>query len=128
MIFACEKQYFVLNTADGDTTDAKLLRNLSSSHEYADTLSILHTVYVNQTTNYQNRDIIIRSAYTNVFLLLIALCQKYTYPLYFDTGTGNKRKMIKIQTLCQKTVKDVQDAILGLQAFTGCEQCLCLKG
>ena len=31
-----------------------------------------------------------------------------------------KRKMIKIQTLCQKTVKDVQDAILGLQAFTGC--------
>ena len=128
MIFACENQYFVLSTADRDITDAKLLRNLSSSHEEADTLLILHTMYLDQTTNYQNIDIIIRSAHINVFLLLIALCQKYTYPLYFDTGTGNERKMIKIQTLCQKTVKDVQDAILGLQAFTGCEQCLCSKG
>ena len=65
VIFACENQYFVLSTADGDTTDAKLLRNLSSSHEYADTLLFLHTVYLDQTTNYQNRDTIIRSADTN---------------------------------------------------------------
>ena len=70
---------------------------------------------------FPDTDIIIRSTDTDVFLLLIAFCQKHTHPLYFDTGTGNKRKRINIQTLCQKTDKDVQDAILGMRAFTGCD-------
>ena len=58
---------------------------------------------------------------TDVFLLLIAFCQKYTHPFYFDTGMENNRKMINIQTHCQKIDKDVQDAILGLHAFTSCD-------
>ena len=58
---------------------------------------------------------------TDVFLLLITFCQKYTHPLHFDTGTRNKRKMINIQTLCQKIDKDAQDAILRLHAFTSCD-------
>ena len=118
--FACENQCFVLSTANGDPTDARLLGNLLSSHEEADTLLILHTVYVDQTTNSPDTDIIIRSTDTDVFLLLIALCQKYTHPLYFDIGTGNKRKMIKINYY-QKIDKDVQNAILELHAFTGCD-------
>ncbi|GFS21420.1 DNA damage-inducible protein DIN7 [Elysia marginata] len=35
---------------------------------------------------------------------------------------GNKRKMIHIQTLCQKIEQDVLDSILGLHAFTGCDE------
>ena len=58
---------------------------------------------------------------TDVFLMLFAFCQKYTHPLYFDTVTGNKRKMLNIQTLCQKIDKDVQDAILRLHAFSSCD-------
>ena len=155
VIFACEKQCFVLSTADGDTIDARLLQNLSSSHEEAlfvwlvgwfltsssttrlyrgraprqsvcheeaDTLLILHSVYVDQTTNSPDTDILIRSPDTGVFLPLIAFCPKHTHPLYFDTGTENKRNMINdIQTLCQKIERDIQDAILGLHEFTSCE-------
>lgn len=121
VIFACDNQCFVLSTADGETTDVRLLQDLSSSHEEADTLLILHSIYADQAMDSTNTDIIIRSPDTDVFLLLIAFCQKYTHPLYFDTGMGNKRKMIHIQTLCQKIEQDVQDSILGLHAFTGCD-------
>ena len=120
MIFACENQRFVLSTADGGTTDARVLQNILSSHEEAETLLILHNGYVDQTTHSPDTDIIIHSPDTDVFLLPFVFCQKYTHPLYFDTCTGNKRKVINIQTLCQKIDKDVQDAILGLHAFTGC--------
>ena len=102
-------------------TETPLLQNLSSSHEEADTLLILHSVYVDQTTNSPDTDIIIRSPDTDVLLLPIAFCQKYTHPLYFDTGRGNKRNMINNQTLCQKNDKDIKHAILGLHAFTGCD-------
>ncbi|GFR79485.1 DNA damage-inducible protein DIN7 [Elysia marginata] len=102
-------------------TDARLLQNLSSSHEEADTLLILHSIYVDQAINSTDTDIIIRSPDTDVFLVLIAFCQKYTHPIYFDTGMGNKRKMIHTQTLCEKIEQDVLDSILGLHAFTGCD-------
>ncbi|GFR68590.1 hypothetical protein ElyMa_002025600 [Elysia marginata] len=123
VIFASDNECFVLSTADGETTDARLLQNLSSSHEEAGTLLILHSIYVDQAINSKltDTDIIIRSPDTDVFLLLIAFCQKYTHPIYFDTGMGNKRKMIHIQTLCQKIEQDVLDSILGLNAFTGCD-------
>ncbi|GFS20985.1 metalloendopeptidase [Elysia marginata] len=77
---------FDFNTADGETTDARLLQNLSSSHEEADTLLILHSIYVDQAINSTDTDIIIHSPDTDVFLLLIAFCQKYTHPIYLDTA------------------------------------------
>ena len=57
VVFACENQYFVLIIADGDTSDARLLQNLLSSHKKGDTLLILHSVYVDQTTNLTDTDI-----------------------------------------------------------------------
>ena len=42
-------------------TYSRLLQNLSSSHEEADTLLILHSVYVDQTINSTDTDIITRS-------------------------------------------------------------------
>ncbi|GFS21423.1 hypothetical protein ElyMa_001594000 [Elysia marginata] len=75
VIFACDNQCFVLSTADRETTDARLLQNLSSSHEEADTLLILHSIYVDQAINSTDTDIIIRSPDTDMFLLLIAFCQ-----------------------------------------------------
>ncbi|GFR95662.1 hypothetical protein ElyMa_000950000 [Elysia marginata] len=104
-IFASDNECFVLSTADGETPDARLLQNLSSSHKEADTLLILHSIYVDQALNFTDTDIIIRSPDTDVFLLLIAFCQKYTHPIYFDTGMGNKRKMIHIHSSVRKLNK-----------------------
>ena len=116
----CANQCFLLTSLDGATTDTRPLEDLTSSQEEADTLIILHSIYADRTGT-EDADIIIHSPDTDVFLLLIAFCHKCTHQLYFDTGVGNKRRMIHIQTLCQKIDKDIQDCILGLHAFTGCD-------
>ena len=41
--------------------------------------------------------------------------------LYFDTGNSNKRRIIHIQALCEKIKREIQESILGLHAFTGCD-------
>ena len=118
--FACDTACFFLTSVDGKVTDSRPMINLSSSQEEADTFIILHSIFASKEAKNEELDIIVRSPYTDVFLLLIAFCHKFKHPLYFDTGSANKRRMIHINILCQMH-KDIQDNILGLHAFTGCD-------
>ncbi|GFR89989.1 hypothetical protein ElyMa_006138800 [Elysia marginata] len=99
------------DTADGETTDARLLQNLSSSHEEADTLLILHSIYADQAINSTDTDIIIRSPDTDEFLLLIAFCQKYTHPIYLDTALKFHCLRANYQTLIWKQADIAQPDI-----------------
>ena len=108
----------VLTSLDGESTDSRPVDCLYSSQEEADTLIILHSLNADAEEN-ENMDIIVRSPDTDVFLLLISVCQKFKHPLYFDTGVSNKRRMIHIQTLCDKMAKDIPEIILSFHAFTG---------
>ena len=114
--FAC----FFLTSVDGKVTDSRAMTNLSSSQEEADTLIILHGIYASKEAENEELDIIVRSPDTDIFLLPIAFFHKFKHPLYFDTLSANKRRMIHINTLCQ-IHKDIQDSILCLHAFTGCD-------
>ena len=96
------------------------MTNLSSSQEKAETLIILYSIFASKEAENEELDIIVRSSDTDVFLLLIAFCDKFKHPLYFDTRSANKRRMIHINILCQ-IHKDIQDSILGLHAFTCCD-------
>ena len=120
LYFACDNACFFLRSVDGKVTDSRLMINLSSSQEEADTLIILHGIFASKEAENEELDIIVRSPDTDVFLLLIAFCHKFKHPLYVDTGSANKRRMIHINTLCQ-IHKDIQDSILGPHAFTGCD-------
>ena len=100
--FACDNLCFFLTSVDGKVNDLRSVTNLSSSQEEADTLIILHGIYATNEAENEDLDIIVRSPDTDVFLLLIAFCHKFKHPLYFDTGRANKRRMIHINTLCER--------------------------
>ena len=101
-------------------------KKLLSSHQEAHALLILHSGYVDQTTHSSDTDnfFYYHHPFTRYWRVSAAHCLlpkiHSAFIIISDTGTENERKMIKIQTLCQKIDKDVQDAILGLHAFTGC--------
>ena len=104
IVFACDFECFLLSSEDGITTDATPLPNLASSQEEADTLIILHSLNADQKAANEDASIVIHSPDTDVFILLLAFCQKFCHPLYFDTGVGNKRRIIHIQSLCEKSI------------------------
>ena len=106
--FAYDHMCVVLTSLDGESTDSRPVDCLYSSQEEADTLIILHSLNADAEEN-ENMDIIVR----------ISVCQKFKHPLYFDTGVSNKRRMIHIQTLCDKMAKDIPEIILSFHAFTG---------
>ena len=110
----------LLTSMDGLSTDYMPIDCLSNRQEEADTLMILHGLNADAEEN-EDMDIIVRSPDTDVFLLLISFCNKFKHPLYFDTGHSNKRRMMHIQTLCEKYAKDIPDTILAYHALTGCD-------
>ena len=43
--------------------------------------------------------------------------------VYFDTGAGNKRRLLSIKAICEARhdIEELWDALLGLHAFSGCD-------
>ena len=121
IVFACDHECFLLSSEDGISTDATPLPILASSQEEADTLIILHSLYADHKETNEDASIVIHSPDTDVFILLLTFCHKFCHPLYFDTGSGNKRRILHIQTLCVIINRDILDSLLGLHAFTGCD-------
>ena len=118
--FAPDNVWFFLTSVDGKVTDSRQVTNLSSSQEEADTLIILHGLYASKKAENEELGIIVRSPDTDVFIFLVALCHKFKHPIYFDTGSGKRRRGIHINKLSE-IHKDIQHSILGLHAFTGCD-------
>ena len=58
-----------------------------------------------------NSTIIVRSPDTDVLVLLISHTQRLVQTLLFDTGVGNKRRLIDIKKI----------ALPALHSFTGCD-------
>ena len=117
---ASDNVCFFLTSVDGKATDSRQVSNLSSSQEEADTLIILHVLYASKEAENGDLDIIVRSPDTDVFILLVAFCRKFKHPVYFNTGSGNRRRIIHINKLSEMH-KDTQHSILGLHAFIGCD-------
>ena len=89
------------------------VHELASDHEEADTRLILHASHALQ--NYQN--ITIRSPDTDVFVFALSTCLPST--VYFDTGVGNKRRIINIKKCESDLGYDLSIAMTGFHLFTG---------
>ena len=95
--FAGDNSCYILTSLDVISTESRIINKLSTSQEEADTIMILHSLYAD-TEEEDDIDIIVRSADTDVFVLLSSFCYQCKHPLYFDTGSSNKRRIIPIQT------------------------------
>lgn len=121
LYFVCEHECVLITSEDGVTTDTRSVPELQSSQEEADTRMMLHAKFVNDRSKPEK--LIIRSTDTDVFLLLLHFANVFEQckNIFFDTGVGDKRRLIDINTLKLHLEPDVLKALLAFHAFTGCD-------
>ena len=107
-----------LTSDDGETTTATDIVSLQSDQEEADTRIILHCLFVTATAP-ADSTIIVRSPDTDVMVLLLSYAHKIQLPLLFDTGTGNKRRLVDIQSIAASIGPEVCSGLPALHAVTG---------
>jgi len=118
--FLCETECVCLTSDDGVTTTATDIVSLQSDQEEADTRIILHCLFVAEAAP-ADSSIVVRSPDTDVMVLLLSHANKIQLPLLFDTGTGNKRSLVDIQSVAASIGPQMSSGLPALHAFTGCD-------
>jgi len=81
---------------------------LCSSHEEADTRKVWHC-----------NDVAANSSESSV--ILVRFVRHVNQTLLFDTGTGDKRRLVNVQAVAKDLGDETNLAIVALHAFTGCD-------
>ena len=110
---------FSLSNEDGKIVSRKV-PELCSTQEEADTEMILHCQHAAADENFQVYNIIVRSPDTDVFVLLLHFQDQIPAHLYFDTGFGDKRRLIDIAQIIEAQ-DEFPKYIIGLHSMTGCD-------
>lgn len=75
------------------------------------------------------RTIRVKSPDSDVFFLLQYYAPKIEdVNILFDTGTGNKKRLINVSEMANGMREVHAEALLSLHAFTGCDSTSCFKG
>ena len=109
-----------LTCDDGMTVSAYPEEELFSSQEEADTRIVLHCLNISISLP-EAGSIIVRSPDTDVLILLAKYCKAIKSKILFDTGMGNKRRILCVNDIVQNKVEDVCSILPALHCFTGCD-------
>lgn len=124
IITVCKGKAYKLETNGGKVT-ALEIPSLSSTQEETDTRVILYCSYAHEQGY---RYVRIRSPDTDIFFILLYYASSLKVQLLFDTGTGNKRRLIDITHLSNEFTSNYRAALLGLHAYTRCDTTSSFKG
>ena len=120
IFFVCEGKCIHLTSLNGETVLKEEVEELNSTHEEADTKIILHCLHVAAKTS-ESSTITIRSPDTDVFVLLLRFAQRIEQSVFFDTGVGNKRRLIDIRKVIAENGKKLCFLLPAVHAYTGCD-------
>ena len=93
---------------------------LFSSQEEADTRIILHCDHISRNFS-ETTVIIVRSTDTDVLVLLSKFSQNISQLVLFDTGMGNRRRLLNIKEIISTKGENVCSELPALHVFTGCD-------
>ena len=96
------------------------IEELKCSHEEADTRLLLHAKFARKSAN----SLVIQSPDTDVLVLCIAKFNDLDCSLWFQTGTGNKRRILNVGAIHSYVSgfhPSAPSALIGLHCFTGCD-------
>ena len=91
------------------------VEELFCDHEEADTRMIAHAMHASQSY----RSIIIKSPDTDVFLIVLNACLSIDSDIYFETGTGNTRRIISLSKVRECLGDQWCRSLIGLHAISG---------
>lgn len=120
IMFACEEECMCICSLDGVTVTSSAVEKLFTSQEEADTRIILHLEHAAREATCDKK-LIFRSPDTDVYVLLLTFVQKLAHTVLFDTGTGNKRRLLDVKLAIQHEGAEKSKALMGLHCFTGCD-------
>ena len=115
-----ERKCISLKSIDGKNVVTEEVEKLCSSHEEADTRMILHCNDV-AANSPESSVILVRSPDTDVFILLLRFVRHINQTVLFDTGTGDKRRLVNVQAVAKDLGDEINLALVALHAFTGCD-------
>jgi len=118
VLYVCEDECVQLQSEDGITVTACSVPALYSNQEKADTRIILHCLHAAATMP-TDTGIIVRSPDTDVLVLLLAYSCEVRHQLFFDTGTGNNRRLIDVHRIGNSIGTEMAKALSAFHAFTG---------
>lgn len=126
VILICEGEAFLLQSTDGQTTTKTPVERIKSTQEETDSRVALYCAYA-ERNGY--RFVRVKSPDSDVFFILLhfALQVKETVIL-FDTGTGNKQRLINVTDIARRYGQQYCTAFLSLHAYTGCDTTSAFKG
>ena len=120
-----EGHAYQLQSLDGNTTEKKEVLSLHSSQEETDTRIILYCRFA-QDNGYEY--VRVRSPDSDVFFILLHYVQEMTITVLFDTGTGNRRRLINMSELAEDFTAEYSTALAALHVFTHCDTTSAFKG
>ena len=91
------------------------IEELRCDHEEADTRMITHAGHACQ----DHSTIVIKSPDTDVFFIALNACLEIDANLLFETGVGNRKRIISLDKIRQHFGDQWCCALIGLHAFTG---------
>ena len=93
-----------------DIAQKENIPGLRSNQEKTDSRIVLYCIYAR-----------VRSPDSDKFWILLYHATEIDITILFDTGHGNKKRLINITNLSEHYTKQMCEAILALHAFTGCD-------
>ena len=126
IILICEGKGHLLTSEDGKITIAPEISSLESTQEETDTRIIL---YIDYAQNNGYRYVRVKSPDSDIFFILLHYADFFkNITILFDTGTGNKKRLINISEMARSLTPMFSTALLSLHAFTGCDTTSAFKG
>jgi len=120
LLFVNMQTCYCLSSNDGVNVTCVEVPELYSTHDEADTRLVLHCLYADRSCK-EPHTIVISSPDTDVFVLLLYYCREVTNLLLFQTGSGNKRRLIDVKEVLAAVGNDLAEGLPGIHAFTGCD-------
>ena len=124
IILVCKGKAYELMSDDGKVTPTEIT-SLDSTQEETDSRVILYASYA-QEEGYKY--VRIRSPDTDIFFILLYYAPNLNVILLFDTGTGNRRRLINVTDLSKEFTPTYCAALLGLHAYSRCDTTSAFKG
>ena len=118
--YVCGEECVCNGSSDGRNVTCMPQTDLFSAQEEVDTRKILHLHYASNDIK-EDVSLIIRSPYTDVLIILIHFVDAVQQPVLFDTGTGNKRRLINVKALLNEHGPELCQVLLSFHAFSSCD-------
>ncbi|KAG1681812.1 hypothetical protein GQR58_011609 [Nymphon striatum] len=124
VIAICEGKAYLL-TSDGKTVEKSEILTLESDQEETDTRVVLYCSFAEQE---KDQFVRVRSPDSDIFFILLYYASNFNIRILFDTGSGNRRRLLDVTGMSKDFTPMYCAALLGLHAFTRCDTTSAFKG